>query len=125
MEEIKTLTSIAWWKTRSFWLGLFPGAVSALDLAFLYLAGENSGPIAAALAELFRLFGSDLTGGQITDFMQKMYPLYMAIFAQQRGLFSGKIARPYAMSAKKEDVVGTILKALPDDPPETWGVGGR
>lgn len=49
--------------------------------------------------------GLDWTGAQIAEFMTTLLPLYMIIFAQQRGTFSGAIPRPLTVSPSKERAI--------------------
>lgn len=110
MEEIKRIAPIFIGKTASFWAGILPTALTTLDLMFQYLVGEGSGPVANAIAALFGIFGAEWTGEQIASFMQTLYPLYLIVFAQQRGMFSGKIPRPYTISPEKEKTVTTLIE---------------
>lgn len=105
MEPITTIAPIAFWKTPSFWAGIVPTALTTLDLAFQALAGENGAPVAGAVASIAALVGLDWTAEQIAGFMQTLYPLYLLVFAQQRGTFSGAIPRPYTADASKEQIV--------------------
>ncbi|MFN3313500.1 MAG: hypothetical protein ACK46Q_08545 [Hyphomonas sp.] len=102
MDSIKTIAPILFAKTRSFWYGLVPTSLTALDLAFTHLTGDGSVPVANALASALQLVGLDWTGEQIAGFMQTLLPLYLVVFAQQRGTFSGAIPRPYTASPSKE-----------------------
>ncbi|MCG6111345.1 MAG: hypothetical protein MEQ74_04040 [Paracoccus sp.] len=105
MDSIKTIAPILFAKTRSFWFGIVPTSLTALDLAFTHLTGDGSVPVANALASALQLVGLDWTGEQIAGFMQTLLPLYLVIFAQQRGTFSGAIPRPYTASPTKERAV--------------------
>lgn len=101
----KTIAPIFIAKTRSFWLGIVPTALTTLDLAFAQLAGEGSEPLANALAGAADLLGFGWTGEEIAGFMRTLYPLYLLIFAQQRGTFSGALPRPYTIDPAKEKAV--------------------
>ena len=109
MDSIKTIAPIVFAKTRSFWFGIVPTSLTALDLAFTHLTGEGSVPVANALASALQLVGLDWTGDQIAGVMQTLLPLYLVIFAQQRGTFNGAIPRPYTTSpAKERELMRTI-----------------
>ncbi|MDT1061919.1 hypothetical protein RM190_08630 [Paracoccus sp. CPCC 101403] len=109
MDSIKTIVPIWIAKTRSFWLGIVPTALTTVDLAFTHLTGEGSEPVANAVAAIAQQVGLDWTGEQIASFMRTLYPLYLIIFAQQRGTFSGAIPRPYTLDPKKE---GQIIEMV-------------
>lgn len=110
MEAVKTIAPIVFWKTKSFWAGIMPTALTTVDLVFNRLGGEGSEPIANALAAVLNIVGLDWTGEQIASFMRTLYPLYLLIFAQQRGTFSGKIPRPYTADATKEATVEMAIQ---------------
>lgn len=102
---IKKIAPILITKTRSFWFGLLPGTLTLLDTAFQLVASDSAGPVAVGVATLLSWVGVDVDAMEITSTMQKLAPLYVLIFAQQRGAFSGKIARPYTIDPKKEKAV--------------------
>lgn len=109
MDQIRTIAPILITRTRSFWLAILPSALTTLDLAFTHLTGDGALPVATALATVVQLAGLDWTGEQIAAFMQTLYPLYLVVFMQQRGSFSGAIPRPYTASpAKERALVQTI-----------------
>lgn len=109
MDSIKTIVPIWVAKTRSFWLGIVPTALTTIDLAFKHLTGEGSEPVANAVAAVAQQVGLEWTGEQIATFMRTLYPLYLIVFAQQRGTFNGAIPRPYTLNPKKE---GQILEVV-------------
>lgn len=110
MDSIKTIKPILITKTRSFWFGIVPTGLTALDLAFTHLAGDANVPVANALAGALQLVGLDWTGEQIAGFMQTLLPLYLLIFAQQRGTFSGATPRPYTASPSKEREIIRVIE---------------
>jgi hypothetical protein len=95
----------AW--TRSFWLGIFPALLTAVDMAF-HIFGDpaTAGPIAAALAALLSaaalipgLSWLTVTPEQITATMQAAAPLYALIVGQQRM----HAARPYTLDPRARE----------------------
>lgn len=110
MDSIKTIAPIFFAKTRSFWLGIVPTSLTALDLAFSTLTGENAIPVANAIASAVNLVGIDWTGEQIAAVMQTLLPLYLLIFAQQRGTFSGAVPRPYTANPEKERQIIQVIE---------------
>ena len=85
----------AW--TRSFWLGIFPALLTALDIAFqIFGDPATSAPVAAALAWVVGLVGGTVTPDAIARVMQAMAPLYALIVAQQRS----HAARPYTIDPR-------------------------
>ena len=85
----------AW--TRSFWLGIFPALLTALDIAFqIFGDPSTAAPVAAALAWVVRLAGGTVTPDAIARVMQAMAPLYALIVAQQRS----HAARPYTIDPR-------------------------
>ena len=108
---IKTISPIFFAKTRSFWLAIFPGILTIIDVMFQSIGtGTGSEPIADAIALLLNAGGIDWTGAQIASYMQKLSPLYILIFAQQRGTFSGAIPRPYTIDLTKENAVTQAIE---------------
>ena len=110
MDSIKTIVPIFILKTRSFWLGIVPTVLTTMDMAFMYLTGEGSEPAANAVAAAAQLIGVDWTGEQIATFMRALYPLYLLIFAQQRGTFSGATPRPYTIDPAKERAIVQMVE---------------
>lgn len=95
---IKTIAPIFILKTRSFWLGIFPLLLTALDTLFTSLsAGGDGGPLVQMLAHLLGYDPSEIRG-----FLLAVTPLWGLIIAQQRGGFGGAIPRPYTMDPAKE-----------------------
>lgn len=105
MEPIKTIAPIAFWNTKSFWGGIVPTVLTTVDMIISQLSSEGSEPVANALASVLNTIGFEVTGEQIAGFMRTLYPLYLLIFAQQRGTFSGAIPRPYTVDQAKETAV--------------------
>lgn len=110
MDTIKTIAPIFFAKTRSFWFGLVPTTLTGLDMAFTILTGDNAIPVANSVAGVANLFGLTWTGEQIATVMQTLLPLYMLIFAQQRGTFSGAQPRPYTTSPEKERQIVRVIE---------------
>lgn len=110
MDSLKTIAPIFFAKTRSFWLGIVPTTLTGLDLAFLITTGDSAIPVANAVASIANLIGMDWTAGQIAGVMQTLLPLYMLIFAQQRGTFSGAVPRPYTANPETERKVIQVIE---------------
>ena len=106
---VTTIKPVFFLFTASFWLGLAPGIAAALEFVFTYFAGPDGGPVAASLATVLSVFGADVTGEQISELIQKLSPLYLFLFAWQRGTFSGKLPRPYTADKGKAD---TVIRAV-------------
>ena len=87
-----------------------PTALTTVDLAFTHLTGEGSEPVANAVAAIAQQVGQDWTGEQIATFMRTLYPLYLIVFAQQRGTFSGAIPRPYTLNPAKEGQIAQVVE---------------
>lgn len=92
----------AW--TRSFWMGIFPAVLTALDM-LIVLAGDSAtaGPVAAVLSILLSVPASlpglgwlASTPEQVALFMQAMAPFYAIIVGQQRA----GAARPYTIDPR-------------------------
>ena len=87
----------AW--TRSFWLGIFPALLTAIDMAFLIFgSAETAGPIAAILAAMLSMLPlvGTITAEDVTATMQALAPLYALIVGQQRM----HAARPYTIDPR-------------------------
>lgn len=106
MDDIKTITPIAFWKTRSFWLGWFPAALTLLDSALQLIDTPAAVPVANALAMILSAFGADMTGDDIAVFMKTIAPVYALIVAQQRG----GLTRPYTASPSKEREIIRVIE---------------
>lgn len=85
-------------RTRSFWLGILPAALTILDMIVQISASEAAGPVSAAVAALLQALGADVTGDDVAGLMRAAAPIYALIVAQQR---AGS-ARPYVMTRKQE-----------------------
>lgn len=88
-----TPAPIAFWKTRSFWFGWLPAAMTIMETVFHAFAEGQGGPIAAAIAAL-----TPWSSDEVYGFLVVVAPLYALIVAHQR---SGA-ARPYVISEKKD-----------------------
>ncbi len=110
MDSIKTIAPIFFAKTRSFWLGIVPTTLTGLDLAFSIMTGDSAIPVANSVASIANLIGLDWTAGQIAGVMQTLLPLYMLIFAQQRGTFSGAVPRPYTANPETERKIIQVIE---------------
>lgn len=94
---VKTIVPIFIAKTRSFWLGIVPAALTLIDVMFQVFTTEGNEPVAAAIAAILGPVTS-WTPDQIASFMKGMAPLYAFIIAQQRG----GLSRPYTIDLTKE-----------------------
>lgn len=89
----------AW--TRSFWLGIFPALLTAIDLLIVLMAdASTAGPVAAALSIVLSVPAAlpgfawvAATPEQIGAFMQALAPIYALIVGHQRR----GAARPYTL----------------------------
>ena len=81
---VKTIVPIFIAKTRSFWLGIVPAALTLIDVMFQVFTAEGNEPVAAAIAAILAPI-TGWTPDQIASFMKGMAPLYVFIIAQQRG----------------------------------------
>lgn len=85
----------AW--TRSFWLGIFPAILTALDIAFqIFGDPATSAPVAAALGWVMGLVGLEVQPDAIARVMQAMAPLYAMIVGYERM----HAARPYTIDPR-------------------------
>lgn len=107
---MKTIVPIFFAKTRSFWLAIVPAALTMIDTLFQMLTSDQAGPVADALALILSVFGADWTGDQIAAAMRGVAPIYLLIFAQQRGAFSGAIPRPYTLDPEKEKAIARTVE---------------
>jgi len=105
MAEIKSIAPIFIARTRSFWLGIVPAALTLFDVLMQSLTADGSEPIAASLAAFLSLFGLTWTGEEISGFMRGLAPLYALIVAQQRA----GLARPYVMTRKAERTTEFVI----------------
>ena len=78
--------------TRSFWLGVFPALLVALDVAAQAVSDPTVGPPVAGV--IARVFGFD--PDQVEGTMRGLAPLFALIVAYQR---SG-MARPYTANPR-------------------------
>lgn len=101
----RTPIFFAW--TRSFWLGIFPALLTALDLLLVLMADSaTSGPVAKVLSILLSVPaavpGFDwlaATPEQIGAFMQALAPIYALIVGHQRA----GAARPYTIDPRMRE----------------------
>lgn len=95
----------AW--TRSFWLGIFPALLTALDLLVVLNAdASTAGPVAAGMSAALTLLSAApgmgwlaTTPEQITAFMQALAPIYAIVVGYQRR----GAARPYTIDPRALD----------------------
>lgn len=82
--------------TRSFWFGIVPALLTALDMLFSSFGADGAtGPFAGLLTFVAgQFFG--WTPEQVQGTMQALAPIYALIVAQQRA----GAARPYSFSLK-------------------------
>lgn len=97
---MKTIAPIFIARTRSFWLGIVPAALTLVDVLAGAATDGTVEPIAGALAAILGPF-TGLTAEQIRAFMLAVAPLCALIVAHQRG----GLARPYTSSPAKEKAV--------------------
>lgn len=82
----------AW--TRSFWLGVFPALLVAIDvLSSVVLDPEAVGPVAEFIGML-----TGVSAGQVEDYLMRIAPIFALIVAHQR---RGE-NRPYTVKATRE-----------------------
>lgn len=107
MEPIKTIIPVWVLNTKSWWLGAFPAVLSFVDYLFQVIDSEQAVPFANAIAMVLALFGSKLTGLDITDFIRGIAPLYVAlvIMWQRRG-----INQPYVATPEKVNKVIEVVQ---------------
>ena len=91
----------AW--TKSFWLGLFPAALTILDIAFqMFSSAETSLPVATVIAAFLGVFsnlfniGWAVTAEMVHGFMTNLAPIYAMIVGYQRM----HAARPYTIQPR-------------------------
>ena len=91
----------AW--TRSFWLGIFPALLTAVDVMFnLFSSAETSIPVAGVLAAFIGVFSSifglgwSITAEAVHQFMTNLAPTYAMIVGYQRM----HAARPYTIDPR-------------------------
>ena len=106
MADIKTVAPIFIAKTRSFWLGIVPAALTLIDVIAGAASDGSAEPIAGALAAIIGPL-TGITAESIHSFMLAVAPLCALIVAHQR---SG-LSRPYTASPAKEQAV---LRAIED-----------
>lgn len=104
-DTVKTITPIAFWKTRSFWFGWFPAALTGLDTLMQIADTPAAVPVANSMAMILNVFGVDQTGEEIALFMKGLAPLYALIVAwQRRG-----VNQPYSAGTAKEKELITVI----------------
>lgn len=100
MTNARTIAPIFIARTRSFWLGIVPAALTLIDVVAGSVADGTSGPIAGAVAALAGPL-TGITAEQVHAFMLAVAPLCALIVAHQR---SG-LSRPYTSSPAKEKAI--------------------
>lgn len=99
-DPIKIIKPIAFWKTRSFWFGWFPAALTGLDVLAGELSSGSTGPVSKALASVLGAF-TGWTPEEIERTMLAVAPIYALIVAHQRR----GINQPYTADPTKEKAV--------------------
>lgn len=84
-------------KTRSFWLGIVPAALTLIDVIAGAATDGSAEPIAGAVAALIGPF-TGTTAEQVHSFMLAVAPICALIVAHQRG----GVSRPYAATPARE-----------------------
>lgn len=106
MDNIKVVAPIFIAKTRSFWLGILPSALTLIDVVAGSVSSGSSEPIASGIAAITKpLLG--ITADQVHAFMLAVAPVCALIVAHQRG----GVTRPYTISPSKER---QVLEAIQD-----------
>lgn len=83
---------ISFYLTRSFWFGIVPALLVALDTVVHILADpEMGGPVAWAISQILGLIWDDIDAASIEAALLRLAPVFALIVAQQRG----GSARPY------------------------------
>ena len=101
---VRTIAPVTLWKTKSFWLGIVPLIITAIDTLLSFLGSDTGGPVVALLSSIFGFEAADLQ-----SFLIKITPVWGMIIAWQRGGFGGGIPRPYTLDPKKEkEVIAAI-----------------
>lgn len=92
----------AW--TRSFWGGIFPAILTAVDVIFnLFASTDTATPVAAAISAVLNVVAS-LTGldflastrEEVHNFMTGLAPIYAMVVGYQRS----HAARPYTIDPR-------------------------
>lgn len=91
----------AW--TKSFWLGIFPAILTAVDVMFtMFSSAETSVPVAAVLAAFISVIGNIfqlgwvITAEGVHQFMTHLAPVYAMVVGYQRM----HAARPYTIDPR-------------------------
>lgn len=99
-DPIKVIQPIAFWKTRSFWFGWFPAALTLLDVVAGELSTGSTGPVSQGIAAIL----GSVTGwspAEIENAMLAVAPIYALVVAHQRR----GINQPYTVDPAKEKAV--------------------
>lgn len=97
-EPPRVIAPVTLWKTKSFWLGIFPLLLTLLET--LFAQAGTGGP----LVDLLTLVtGSD--AATVQAFLLKITPIWGLIIAWQRGGWGSGVPRPYTLDPKKEEAV--------------------
>lgn len=104
--DIKTIAPILITKTRSFWLGIVPAALTLIDVLVGSVSDGTSEPIAGAIAAIFGPL-TGWTAAEVHAFMLAVAPVFALVVAHQRG----GLSRPYTANPAKE---AAIVQAVQD-----------
>lgn len=103
--EGRPVTPIAIWKTKSFWFGWVPAALTLLDTTFQLIDTPAAVPVANSVSMVLSPF-VDVSGEDITLFMKGLAPLYAFVIGYQRR----GVNQPYTMNPAKESQVVAVVK---------------
>ncbi|QEU08788.1 hypothetical protein [Paracoccus yeei] len=102
MDGIKTIAPILITKTRSFWLGILPLALTLIDSVLASIsAGGDGGPVAHLIAAVTRVDVETIRG-----WLLLISPVWGLIIAQQRA----GITRPYTIDPAKERQIIEVVQ---------------
>lgn len=107
VDSVKIIAPIAFWKTKSFWLGWLPATLTGLDTIMQTIDTPAAVPVANAIAAPLNLIGIDISGNDIATFMKAISPLYALIVAHQRR----GVNRPYTANPTTEK---SVVEAVVD-----------
>lgn len=102
---IKTIAPILITKTRSFWLGIVPAALTLVDVLVGSVSDGTSEPIAGAIAALTGPL-TGWTADQVHAFMLAVAPVFALVVAHQRG----GLSRPYTANPAKEKAIVQVVE---------------
>jgi len=107
---MKTIIPIWFAKTASWWTGLFPTILAAIEFVFTTFGSDQGGPVAESIVYVLSAFGADISAEMISEVIRKLTPLYLLLFAYNRGTFTGQIPRPYVLTPTKEKQVAAVVE---------------